>query len=107
MRLYICVLDAVPDYMVPTLVAHTMLGAHISMQGTPMYDRWISDSFKKCVCRVGQKEFDKIAAIDGTYLGHENKTLDGKKSCAIPVPVESWDLPNVLRFAKLWSPKQS
>lgn len=107
MRLYICVLDDVPDFMVPTLVAHTILGAHISMQGVHMYDRWISESFKKCVCRVGRKEFDKIAAIGGTYLGHEIKTLDGKKSCAIPVPVESRDLPNVLRFAKLWSPKQS
>ena len=50
------------------------------------------------------KEFDKIAAIPGVYLGHENKTLGGIKSCAIPVPCEDKDLPNVLKFAKLWKP---
>ena len=107
MRLYICVLDDVPDFMVPTLVAHTMLGAHLVMQGNDSYQKWIEFSFKKCVCMVNQKEFDKIAAIPYTYLGHENHTLEGKKSCAIPIPVENIDLPNVLRFAKLWKPTQS
>jgi len=104
MRLYICVLDEVPDFMVPTLVAHTMLGAHLVMNDNPMYQKWITESFKKCVCKVNRKEFAKISEIDGTYLGHENHTLGGEKSCAIPLPVESVDLPNVLRFAKLWKP---
>lgn len=116
MRLYICVLDGVPDYMVPTLVAHTMLGAHIEFtarfaESIPLdinpysqYFEWLNSSFKKCVCMVNQKEFDKITAIPYTYLGHENHTLEGRKSCAIPIPVEGIDLPNVLRFAKLWKP---
>ena len=29
MKLYIAVLDEVPDHMVPVLVAHAILGAHI------------------------------------------------------------------------------
>ena len=105
MRLYIAVLDEVPDFITPTLVAHSMLGAALQMQGHPDYDMWITESFRKCVVRVNQKEFDKIAAIEGTYLGHENKTLGGRKSCAIPIPVQDDRLPNVLKFAKLWSPK--
>ena len=110
MKLYIAVLDEVPDFMVPTLVAHTMLGAHLQFMKLPgelydQYENWLLQSFKKCVCRVNRKEFDKIANIPGTYLGHENTTLGGSKSCTIPLPVPNEQLPNVLKFAKLWSPK--
>lgn len=120
MKLYIAVLDEVPDFMVPTLVAHTVLGAHLEFARTYIahedkkdevfvlmsnYSDWLQDSFKKCVVRVNKKEFDKIANMPYTYLGHENKTLGGMKSCAIPIPCKNEDLPNVLKFAKLWSPK--
>lgn len=109
-KLYITVLDEVPDFIVPTLVAHSVLGAHLNFTSRyvdfstfELYEKWLTNSFKKCVVRVNQKEFDKIAALPYTYLGHENKTLEGKKSCAVAVPVENKDLPNVLKFAKLWS----
>lgn len=119
MKLYIAVLDEVPDYIVPTLVAHTMLGAHLEFARQyiatedysqsvhapyKLYLHWLENSFKKCVVKVNRKEFDKIAFLAGTYLGHENKTLGGIKTCAIPLPVETKDLPNVLKFAKLWAP---
>ena len=107
MRLYIAVLDDFPDFMVPTLVAHTVLGAHLSMVGHILYDTWLAESFRKCVVRVNQKEFDKICSIQETYIGHEKHTLSGKPSCAIPIPVENENLPNVLKFAKLWKPKES
>ena len=104
MKLYIAVLDEVPDFITPTLVAHAMLGAHLAHSGNENYENWLKNSFKKCVVRVNRREFDKIAAIDGVYLGHESKTLGGIKSCAIPVPCRDEDLPNVLKFAKLWKP---
>lgn len=119
-KLYIAVLDEVPDFIVPTLVAHSVLGAHLEYArqyiATEDYSQsvhapyktylnWLENSFKKCVVRVSRKEFDKIAVIPGTYLGHENKTLGGIKSCAVPLPVPNDQLPNVLKFAKLWKPK--
>lgn len=107
MRLYIAVLDEFPDYMVPTLVAHSMLGAHLffsKLEHPNLYNEWLTQSFKKCVLRVNQKEFDKIAELPFTYLGHENKTLEARKSCAIPIPVQDEVLPKVLKFAKLWKP---
>ena len=102
MKLYIAVLDEFPDYMVPTLVAHAVLGAHLEFEHRLEYRGWLLNSFKKCVLRVNQKEFDKIAALDDVYLAHENKTLGAKKSCAVVMPRE--DNPNVLKFAKLWKP---
>ena len=116
LKLYIAVLDDVPDFMVPTLVAHSMLGAHLAWYpplgmmfdgGKSMtdYDKWLHQSFRKCVIRVNRKEFEKISQLDKTYLGHENTTLNGEKSCAIPYPVWSNQIPNVLKLAKLWKPK--
>lgn len=105
MKLYIAVLDEFPDYMTPTLVAHAVLGYHIGMNKIPDYKEWLSLSFKKVVVRVNQKEFDKISALDKVYLGHENKTLNGKKSCAVWLDNGKDVLPNVLKYAKLWEPK--
>lgn len=116
MRMYIAVLDEFPDYMTPTLVAHSVLGAHIKFskrrrhryweevnyQQYPEYIDWLENSFKKCVVRVNQREFDKITSLPDVYLGHENNTLEGRKSCAVVCPRK--EVPNVLRFAKLWKP---
>lgn len=106
MKMYIAVLDEFPDYMVPTLVAHAVLGAHLQFQDDGHYNHWLRMSFKKVVVRVNQKEFDKISALDNVYLGHENTTLDGQKSCAVTYTKLNEELPNVLKFAKLWKPKQ-
>lgn len=125
LKMYIAVLDEVPDYMVPTLVAHSTLGAHLSFNSDTakypvpekyqsvikeplfnvVYMEWLTEFFRKCVVRVNRKEFEKITKLPTKiYLGHENKTLDGEKSCAVVYPMDSNDVPNVLKFAKLWSP---
>jgi hypothetical protein len=105
MKLYIAILDEFPDHMTPTLVAHSMLGAHLKFyQKEQNYDKWIESSFKKVVLRVNQKEFDKISALENCYLGHENSTLEARKSCAIPIPYDE-NIPNVLKYAKMWKPK--
>ena len=118
LKLYIAVLDEVPDFIVPTLVAHSMLGCHLEFYDENTYEDskivpydiykdWLQNSFRKCVLRVNRKEFEKIKQLHkNVYLGHENTTLGGEKSCAIPYPVWSDKLPNVLKFAKLWKPKE-
>lgn len=112
MRLYIAVLDEFPDYMVPTLVAHAVLNAHNSFyKATPVLDHqynyydWFHNSFKKCVVRVNQKEFDKICEIQYAVPQYEKHTLDCKNACVIVPPVPNDKLPNVLKYAKLWKPK--
>ena len=103
MKMYIAVLDEFPDYKTPTLVAHSVLSAHLKFQDNPIYQKWLNESFKKCVVRVNQKEFDKISALENVHLGHENNTLHAKKSCAVVCPADGAVL-NVLKFAKLWKP---
>jgi hypothetical protein len=113
MKMYICVLDEFPDYMVPTLVAHAVLGAHLAFTIDPeigqkefrRYVMWLDNSFKKCVVRVNQKEFNKIFFLPDVYVAHEKNTLDGRDSCIVVCPRPDDELPNVLKFAKLWKPK--
>lgn len=114
LKMYIAILDEVPDYMTPTLVAHSILGAHLRFCDSPIdafhgrsgseYTEWLKDSFRKCVVKVNRKEFEKIKKLN-CYLGHENTILEGEKTCAVVYPVWSDKVPNVLHFAKLWKPK--
>lgn len=108
MKMYIAVLDEFPDYMAPTLVAHAVLGAHrkfADVERNGNYWKWLQESFKKCVVRVNQKEFDHINALPDIYVAWENNTLGGKNSCIVVCPRE--EVPNVLKFAKLWKPKEN
>lgn len=105
-KMYIAVLTDVPDYMVPTLVAHSAINGHIHFRGFPIYEDWLANSFKKVVVRVNNKEFDKIRSTLECWEGHENKTLGGLPSCLVVMPVQSDNTPNVLKFAKMWKPKE-
>lgn len=113
LKMYIAVLDEFPSYMVPTLVAHSILAADMDFTNAESmilginkeYLEWKKNSFKKVVLKVNQKEFDKIKSSMYCYAGHENNTLGGKKSCLVTMPVYSDKVPNVLKFAKLWKPE--
>ena len=105
MKLYIAVLDEFPDYMTPTLVAHSVLAAHLKFQDNLSYQKWLNESFRKVVVRVNKKEFDKISQLPFVHLGHELHTLDGKDACIVVCPYENKDeIPKVLKCAKLWKP---
>ena len=85
LKMYIAVLEDVNDYMVPTLVAHSVLSAHLQFFKEPdllyperepdNYYLWLTQSFRKCVIKINRKEFEKIKQLDNVYLGHENKKL--------------------------------
>ena len=111
LKMYIAILDEVPDKIAITLALHTILNADAEFidQDTNKYNDldyldWKSNSYRKVTIRVNRKEFEKIKQLN-CYLGHENTTLNGEKSCAVIYPVWSNDLPNVLKFAKMWEPK--
>ena len=111
MKMYIAVLDEFPDYMTPTLVAHAVLGHHRAtcergnLSYVDLYYEWLYESFKKCVVRVNRKEFERIRALDNVYESSERSTLNGEISCLTLVVPNAESTPNVLKFAKLWSPR--
>lgn len=102
-KVYIAVLDTVPNHMVPVLVAHSMLGAHLLFDRENLeYKDWLTNSFRKVVLKVNSKEFAKIYFLDSIYCGYENTVLDGKTSCLVLAPRNEY--PNVIKFAKMWKP---
>ena len=117
MKLYIAVLDEFPDYMTPTLVAHSVLSYHLKLvnmdfeteQHTELisaYEFWCKHDYRKVVLKVNSKEFEKISQLPFVYLGHENKTLGGRKASAVWLSKDDeLDVPNVLKYAKLWEPR--
>lgn len=107
-KMYIAVLDEAPDYMVPTLVAHSVINAHLRFNDDypHTYNQWLDHSFRKVTLRVNRREYDKIKDTLVHWEGHENTICEGKGSCLVVLPVESDAVPNVLKFAKLWAPKE-
>lgn len=112
-KMYIAVLDDAPDYMVPTLVAHSVLGAHFYFTSDYKvlesdrleYQNWFDYSYRKVVVRVNQKEFDKIYGTTLCFSGYENTICNGEASCLVVLPVNSGEVPNVLKYARMWKPK--
>ena len=103
LKLYIAVLDEVPDHMVPVLVAHAMLGANFEFyDSSTEYKDWLKNSFKKVVLKVNRREFDHICKEPDVYLAHENTTLNGEKSCVVLCPRTEWS--RTIQFAKMWKP---
>lgn len=108
LKMYIAVLDEVPDHMVPVVVAHATLGAHLdfSQDITQVaYETWLKMSFRKVVLKVNRKEFEKIRELPFVYHGHENSILGGDTCCLVVCPRE--DTPRVLAFAKMWKPNDT
>ena len=105
-KLYIAVLDGVPDHMVPCVVAHAVLGAHLQFDGVnEFYDDWLAHSFRKVILKVNQKEFNKILSeADDWHSCHENSVCEGRECCIVVAPQAEY--PNVLKFAKMWKPNE-
>lgn len=107
-KMYIAILDEAPDYMVPTLVAHSVINAHMMFEDNDehleVYTEWYIHSFRKVTVRVTRREFDKIRETLVCHEGHENTICNGEPSCLVVLPVRSDNLPNVLKYAKLWKP---
>lgn len=111
-KMYIAIRDEVPDYMVPTLVAHSVINAHLyftddwrDRNDYYQYLYWLEESYKKVTIRVNDKEYRKIKDSLLCWEGHENTVYNAEGSCLVILPVNTDSIPNVLKFAKLWKPK--
>ncbi len=110
-KMYIAILDEAPDYMVPTLVAHSVINAHRFFTSDwrdqvdyNTYEKWLENSYRKVVVKVSRKEFDKIRSTLLCWEGHENSICNAQPSCLVCLPVNADKIPNVLKFAKMWKP---
>lgn len=116
-KLYIVVRSDVPDHMVPVLVAHTVLKAHIEFEKAPWYQVWLEQSFKKVVVKANPTQFKKLvveySGITGQantpcgVTGYENTVHNAETTCLIPMVVHNDTIPKALRRLRLWKPSHN
>jgi hypothetical protein len=103
MKMYIFIKDTVPEHMVPVCCAHASLGCYLKYPDSEEMKQWISGPFKKVICKVNQKNFDKLKLIDDMdfIVQRENNLND--EVCIAFVPKENW--PKKFYSFPLWKPE--
>lgn len=104
MKMYILVLDSVPDSFVPVMTAHSSLINYKRFEQHETMIEWMETSFKKVVCRVTQKEFDKAKASCMDYTITTEDNLHDMQCTITFRPRETW--PESFKYLRLWKPKE-
>ncbi len=116
LKLYILILDDVPDEFAPVIAAHASMiadgiwssehfygeedgGYHLPLW--PIYLDWKGNSFKKVVCRVNRASFFKAKDLPDVKVITES-ALDNREVALVVCP--RYEVPNVLKFAGMWKP---
>ena len=104
MKMYILMLDTVPDAFAPVMSAHSSLMCYDRFRADKDMIIWFHNSFKKVVCRVSQKEFDRALEVGNKYVLTTESNLDGMVCSATFCPRLKEDWPEDFRYFRLWSP---
>ena len=98
MKLYILVKDSIDIGLAMTAVAHASLVAHLQFHKDLEYQQWLNESFKKVVCKVNEKEFEKAKTFDNcviitdSSLGHAEIAIVFKPRNEFPKPFKFYKL---------------
>lgn len=90
--MYILVRENVEQDKAIVSVAHASLACHLKFQGNEEYMDWLQNSFKKVVCMVNDKEFDKAKAFEDNIVITES-SLDNEEMCIVFKPRSEWPKP--------------
>lgn len=102
MKMYILILDDVPDSFAPVVAAHASLMGHLEWnEKNKGYDAWLTNSFKKCIVRVSKGEFEKAKSFEDSLVVRENNLA--REVAIVLCPRQ--DYPKGVKFYKLWKPK--
>ena len=100
--MYIMIKKEVPLKFIPVICAHASLSAYLNNQEDPYIIEWLEKSFKKVVCEINEKEFNKIKnEVDRIQIITESG-LDNQEVAIVVLPRPNNEFPNVIKFAKLW-----
>jgi len=68
-------------------------------KGDPVMDEWYDTSFRKCSCKVTEKEFEKAKEYEDWFVVTE-MAFDQKEVAIVFKPRKEW--PKFFQFLKLW-----
>ena len=103
-KMYILILDWVDVGHAVNTAAHA--GAMIATRGWPKDDpimkEWYDTSFRKCTCKVSEKEFEKSKTYfdDSEYFAVTEMAFDNKEVALVFKPRK--EFPRFFNFLKLY-----
>ena len=99
--MYILVKDSVDLGHAILTVAHSAVACCREFKDDPYFKDWIENSFRKVVCKVNQKEFDRAKTFEKGIIMTES-ALDNEEISIIfcPRPNDEW--PDPIKWYKLY-----
>lgn len=99
MKMYILIKDDLTPAQAVVAAAHASLAGYLKFKDTPEVAEWLSGPFYKVVCKVNDKEFERVKTISDNQIMTES-SLDDKEVAIVFKPREEW--PRMFNFFRLY-----
>ena len=99
MKMYILIKEDIPMGFAMVAAAHASLAAYLKFQQREDLKEWLNGSFKKAVCIVNNKEFDKAKEFEDSVILTES-ALDNREVAIAFCPRKEW--PKAFKFYRLY-----
>ena len=99
MKMYILVRDDLPVGFSIVAAAHASLALYLKYKEDADLQNWLAHSFRKVICRVNAKEFDKAKAFE-KHLVLTESSLGNREVAIAFCPREEW--PKPFKFYQLF-----
>ncbi len=100
LKMYILVREGTPVGHAANSAAHAALATYLKFKEDEEVVQWLDGSFRKVVCRVNDKEFEKAkTAADHVVITESN--LDNQEIVIGFKPREEW--PKMFKFFRLYA----
>lgn len=97
--MYILIKEDLPIGNALVAAAHASLMCHLEHYNDLEYSEWVRKSFRKCICKVNDKEFEKAKEIPDNMVVTES-SLDGQEVAIVLKPRKEW--PKNVQYYRLW-----
>ena len=101
MKMYILIKEEVPAKLVPVISAHSSLACYLKFKDDTEMQIWVTNIFKKVVCKVTDIEFEKAKTFE-KHLVLTESAFEGKEVAIVFCQRE--EFPKPFKFYKMWTP---
>lgn len=101
LAMYILLRDDIDNGHAGLAIGHGVLACYLKFKDDPFMSEWINNSFRKRLCSLNSKEFERAKSFPGSVLMTESG-LDGDETALVfcPRPDDKWEKP--FKHYKLW-----
>lgn len=101
MKMYILIRESIPLGIAMSAVGHAVLACYDEYEDDPDMQKWMDGSFKKVVCKVNDKEFEKAKECHSRVIMTES-ALNGEETAIAFVPKQDDEWPKAFYFYRLY-----